>query len=193
MPRSAQNGADRTTRPSDTLRNAARAQGPIYWYALLCKAPKTNSRSNPACNAFPGPTVHALSKKWLPAWHSQKNEGRTQPRAKRGEILKHRILFGLAIFASAAACAHADTVANAVGRVFGSFGAGVGQAATQPLRDSQPQWITIEPRGKEDCLAESHGVINSTYVRCRRGRQELTRFDAAGNQIVLSERAIPEW
>lgn len=110
-----------------------------------------------------------------------------------GEILIHRILFGLAFFASAATCAYADGVANAVGRVFGSFGAGVGQAATQPLRDSQPQWITISPRAKEDCLAESNGVINSTYVRCRRGRQELTRFDSAGNRIVLSERAIPEW
>jgi hypothetical protein len=107
--------------------------------------------------------------------------------------LKNRILFALAIFASTATCAYADGVANTVGRVFGSFGAGVGQAATQPLRDSQPQWLTIKPRAKEDCLAESNGVINSTYVRCRRGRQELTRFDAAGNRVVLSERAIPEW
>jgi hypothetical protein len=107
--------------------------------------------------------------------------------------LKNRILFGLAIFASTMTCAYADGVANTVGRVFGSFGAGVGQAATQPLRDSQPQWITIEPRAKEDCLAESRGVINSTFVRCRRGRQELTRFDAAGNRVVLSERGIPEW
>ena len=124
---------------------------------------------------------------------ARRTKGRTQPRAKRGEILKYRILLGLAIFASATTCAHAEGVANTVGRVFGSFGAGVGQAATQPLRDSQPQWITIEPRSKEDCLAESHGVINSTYVRCWRGRQELTRFDAAGNRVVLSERGIPEW
>lgn len=105
----------------------------------------------------------------------------------------NRILFGLAILASTTTCAYADGVANTVGRVFGSFGAGLGQVATQPLRESQPQWITIEPRSKEDCLAESNGVINSAYVRCRRGRQELTRFDSAGSRVVLSERAIPEW
>ena len=147
----------------------------------------------PAITLSPGRLFMHCLKKRLPAWHSQKNEGRTQPRAKRGEILKHRILLGLAIFASATTCAHAEGVANTVGRVFGSFGAGVGQAATQPLRDSQPQWITIQPRAKEDCLAESRGVINSTYVRCRRRRQELTRFDGAGNRVVLSERGIPEW
>ncbi|GAB3674143.1 hypothetical protein [Salinisphaera aquimarina] len=80
-----------------------------------------------------------------------------------------------------------------MGRVFGSFGAGVGEAAVQPLRDRQAHWITIEPRSREDCLAASKGVVNATYVRCRHGRQELTRFDGAGNRVVLSERPIPEW
>jgi len=107
--------------------------------------------------------------------------------------LNNQIVFGLVIFASTATCAYADGPANALGRAFGSFGAGVGQAAIQPLRDSQPQWITVKPRAKEDCLAETDGVINSTFVRCRHGRQELTRFDAAGNRVVLSERRIPEW
>lgn len=100
--------------------------------------------------------------------------------------MNHRILFGLAIFAGMTTCAYADGPADAPGRALGSFGAGVSQAAIQPLRDGQPQWITAEPRAKEDCLAESNGVINSTYVRCRRGRQELTRFDASGNRVVLS-------
>ncbi|MES1950515.1 hypothetical protein S4A8_06638 [Salinisphaera sp. S4-8] len=50
-----------------------------------------------------------------------------------------------------------------------SFGNGLGQAAMQPLINSQPQWITIAPRLKEECFAESNGVINATFVRCRRG------------------------
>lgn len=104
----------------------------------------------------------------------------------------YRIIAALALFACATTAAQADP-ANILGRAVGSFSAAVGKAAMQPLADSQPQWITIAPRSKEECFAESNGVVNSTFVRCRRGRQELTRFDAAGNRVVLSERGIPEW
>lgn len=103
--------------------------------------------------------------------------------------MNYRLLTALALLAGATTAAHADP-ATALGRVFGNFGAGVGEAAVQPLISSQAQWITIAPRSKEECFAESDGVINSTFVRCRRGPQELTRLDAAGNRVVLSERGF---
>ncbi|MES1924175.1 hypothetical protein [Salinisphaera sp. T31B1] len=99
----------------------------------------------------------------------------------------------VAIVLGTTGVAYADGLAHTIGRVFGDFGGGVGEAAIQSVRDNQARWVTIEPRTKADCLSESHGVINSTYVRCRHGRQELTRFDSDGGRVVLSERAIPEW
>ncbi|MES1940009.1 hypothetical protein T5B8_07188 [Salinisphaera sp. T5B8] len=105
--------------------------------------------------------------------------------------MNYRLLTALALLAGATTAAQADPT-SALGRTVGSFGNGLGQAAMQPLINSQPQWITIAPRSKEECFAESNGVINATFVRCRRGRQELTRFDAAGNRVVLSELGIPE-
>ena len=113
------------------------------------------------------------------------------PRETRGSM-NYPIIAALALLAGATTAAQADP-ANALGRAVGSFSSGVSQAAMQPLINSQPQWITIAPRSKEECFAESNGVINATFVRCRRGCQELTRFDAAGNRVVLSERGIPEW
>ncbi len=90
---------------------------------------------------------------------------------------------------------NADTAARAAGRAVGEFGAGVGEAVgeglTKGLSQMQPQWITVHPRSKDDCLAESGGVVNPVFVRCRNGRQEYVRFDANGNKIVLSERPIP--
>tara|TARA_B100002049_G_scaffold224174_1_gene195290 strand:- start:741 stop:1007 length:267 start_codon:yes stop_codon:yes gene_type:complete len=80
----------------------------------------------------------------------------------------YRTLATMALLAGTATAAQADP-ANALGRAFGNFGAGVGQAAVAPLQNSQPQWITIAPRSKEACFKESNGVINSTFVRCRRG------------------------
>lgn len=91
--------------------------------------------------------------------------------------------------------ASADSVARQVGRATGEFGAGVGEAVGAGVASGmsalQPQWVTIAPRLKDDCLAESGGVINPVFIRCRNGRQELVRFDASGNKIVLSERDIP--
>jgi hypothetical protein len=106
--------------------------------------------------------------------------------------MNYQIIAALALLAGATTAAQADPAA-AIGRALGTFSAGISQAAVEPLRNSQPQWITIAPRSKEECFAESNGVINSTFVQCRRGRQELTRFDAAGKRVVLSERGIPEW
>ena len=85
----------------------------------------------------------------------------------------------------------ADTIAHSIGNIFGEFGAGVGASVTNTIASQQPQWITISPKSKEECIAESGKVINSVYIRCRNGRQEFARFDANGKKIVLSERPIP--
>jgi len=91
--------------------------------------------------------------------------------------------------------AWADSSARSAGKAVGEFGAGVGEAVgeglTKGLSQMQPQWITVQPRSKDECLAESGGVVNPVFVRCRNGRQEFVRFDASGNKIVLSERSIP--
>jgi hypothetical protein len=89
----------------------------------------------------------------------------------------------------------ADSVARSIGNVIGEFSTGVGEAVGANMRKAitsqQPQWITINPRPKEECLAESGKVINAVYMRCRNGRQEYVRFDANGKKTVLSERPIP--
>lgn len=89
----------------------------------------------------------------------------------------------------------ADPAARQAGRAVGEFGAGVGEAVGQGVARSiaslQPEWITIAPRAKEECIAESHGVLDASYLRCRNGRQEYVQFDAQGRKKVLSERPIP--
>jgi len=85
----------------------------------------------------------------------------------------------------------ADSIARSIGNVFGEFGAGVGTGLTNPIAAQQPQWITISPKSKEECFAESGKVLNAVYMRCRNGRQEFVRFDATGKKIVLNERPIP--
>ena len=89
----------------------------------------------------------------------------------------------------------AESVAHGAGKAVGEFGAGVGEAVangvSKGLASMQPQWITIAPRSKDECLAESGGVLNKMYMRCRDGRQEYVRYDANGNKIVLNERPIP--
>jgi len=88
-----------------------------------------------------------------------------------------------------------DSVARSAGRAVGEFGVGMGEAVAggvaRGLASMQPEWITIAPRSKEECLAESGGVLNRMYMRCRDGRQEYVRFDANGNKRVLNERPIP--
>ena len=87
--------------------------------------------------------------------------------------------------------AAADSVLNAAGKALGQIGSGLTEGITHPMRDAQPEWITIAPRSKKDCIAESGGELNAIYMRCRNGRQEYVRYDAAGRKRVLSERAIP--
>jgi hypothetical protein len=91
--------------------------------------------------------------------------------------------------------AQAEAVTRKAGRAAGEFGAGVaevlGEGFNQGISGMQAQWITIAPRSKDECFAESGGVINPAFVRCRNGWQELVRFDPKGNKAVLSERKIP--
>jgi hypothetical protein len=89
----------------------------------------------------------------------------------------------------------ADSVPRTAGKVVGEFGAGVGEAigtsVAKGVAVQQPQWITVHPKSKEECLKESGGTINPVFVRCRNGRQEFVRLDANGNKAVLNERPIP--
>lgn len=91
--------------------------------------------------------------------------------------------------------AHADSAAKQAGRAVSEFGAGVGEVIGDGMMrgamSAQPHWITIPARSKAECLAESGGVVNPTFVRCRNGWQERVVFDRAGNKHVLSERPIP--
>jgi hypothetical protein len=90
---------------------------------------------------------------------------------------------------------HADSLAREAGRAMGElsvgFGEAVGRGAARAVDGMQPEWITIAPRPKADCLAESGGELNNAYLRCRNGWQEYVRFDTRGNKRVLAERAIP--
>ena len=89
----------------------------------------------------------------------------------------------------------AQSVARQAGHAAGQFGVGVGEAVGQGVARSlaslQPEWITIPPRSKEECLTEAGGVLNNVFMRCRNGRQEFVRYDENGRKRVLSERPIP--
>lgn len=98
--------------------------------------------------------------------------------------MKSLIVIAMALGCTVAA---AD-VARSAGRAAGSFGAG---AAESIMEATEAQWITIAPRSKEECLEESGGVLNATFLRCRNGRQEQVRYDRQGNKRVLRERPIP--
>lgn len=89
----------------------------------------------------------------------------------------------------------AQSSARQAGKAAGEFGAGVGEAfgegVAQGMAPLQPEWVTVPPRTKEECLAESGGVVNPVFVRCRNGRQEYVRTDRQGNRSILRERPIP--
>ncbi len=93
------------------------------------------------------------------------------------------------------ASALGDSLARNAGKVIGEFGAGigeqVGQSLTKSMASMQPEWITIMPRSKEECLVEAGGELNAIFMRCRNGRQEYVRYDANGKKMVLNERSIP--
>lgn len=52
-------------------------------------------------------------------------------------------------------------------------------------------WETIPPKPIKECMAETNGVINAAFVRCRNGRQELVNYTLSGRREILQERAIP--
>lgn len=95
------------------------------------------------------------------------------------------------VFLSTTSLCHADSIARTIGNAIVEFSAGVGSGVGNAITSQQPQWITINPRPKKECIAEAGGVINTVYVRCRNGRQELVRFDENHNKIVIQERSIP--
>lgn len=96
------------------------------------------------------------------------------------------------LLAALSATAHAESGAvRAAGEAIGELAAGAARALTGPLADGRPEWITIAPRSKEDCIAASGGILNSVYMRCRNGRQEYVKHDADGGRRVLAERPIP--
>lgn len=91
----------------------------------------------------------------------------------------------------------AESILHQAGKSVGEFASGVGNSVTDNMRKNmqanEPQWITIAPKSKEVCLKESSGTLNQVYMRCRNGWQEYVRFDANGQKVVLSERAIPAY
>lgn len=108
-------------------------------------------------------------------------------------MTRHLIIASILLLSSTAS--FADSLARSIGNAFGEFGAGVGEVVggglANTLSSQQTQWITINPKSKEECFAEAGQVINAVYMRCRNGRQEFVRFDAKGTKIVLNERPIP--
>lgn len=86
-----------------------------------------------------------------------------------------------------ASTAHAERLSRELGREIGQIGKG----AAETILTLQPEWETVQPRGREECLRESGGVLDNRYMRCRNGRQEWVRYDADGRRKVLQERAIP--
>lgn len=87
------------------------------------------------------------------------------------------------------------SMARAAGKQLGEFGAGVGEAAMEPMKqgllESQPHWETIEPKTKEACFELTNGVVDEQFLRCRNGWQEYVRTDANGQRKVLQHRPIP--
>ena len=89
----------------------------------------------------------------------------------------------------------ARAAGHQIGQQAGQFGAAFGEADMAPIKqgmiDNQPSWETVSPRSKEECLGETDGVLNETFLRCRNGWQEYVRVDSTGNRKVLQERPIP--
>lgn len=109
--------------------------------------------------------------------------------------MKRALPVCVAILALVPAPTFGQSPARSAGRAVGEFGAGVGEVVgegmTRSISSLQPEWVTVAPRSKEECIAESKGVLDATYMRCRNGRQEHVRFDEQGRKRVLSERPIP--
>ena len=70
----------------------------------------------------------------------------------------------------------------------------VNQATVAVIEANQlmaPQWETIHPKPKAECLQVSGGALNPAFVRCHYGIQELVTYDSKGNRKVIQERSIP--
>ena len=109
-------------------------------------------------------------------------------------IMKRKIqnIFIAYVLLSASSIAHAEgSLLKELGSLIGNLGTGVGEEIGNSMAKQQPQWITIEPGSKEECIAKAGGVLNNTYMRCRNGRQEQVRIGADGKKVVLNERPIP--
>jgi hypothetical protein len=106
--------------------------------------------------------------------------------------MKKRYLVIAFLSLSATSLAHAEgSLLKELGGLIGNFGTGVGEEIGNSMAKQQPQWITIEPGSKEECIAKAGGVLNNTYMRCRNGRQEQVRIGADGKTVVPNERPIP--
>jgi len=56
---------------------------------------------------------------------------------------------------------------------------------------TMPQWETIQPKSKAECLHASDGALNPVFVRCHYGYQELVTYDSKGHRKVIQDRPIP--
>ncbi len=109
--------------------------------------------------------------------------------------LSHVAAFAIALAPLSAVPAYAQGPARDAGRAVGEFGAGVGEVVGEGVMrgatGSQPEWITVKPRSKDECMAESGGVVDPTFMRCRNGYQEYVQVGRNGERKVLRERPIP--
>lgn len=65
------------------------------------------------------------------------------------------------------------------------------QVIMEQVAPPVPQWQTIQPKSKADCLQVSGGVLNPVFVRCHYGYQELVTYDSKGHRKVIQDRPIP--
>ncbi|MCC2657082.1 MAG: hypothetical protein K0Q76_2190 [Panacagrimonas sp.] len=91
--------------------------------------------------------------------------------------------------------AYSQGAARDAGRAVGEFGAGVGEVVGEGVMKgatgSQAEWVTVKPRSKDECMTESGGVVDPTFMRCRNGYQEYVQVGRDGRRKVLRERPIP--
>lgn len=66
-------------------------------------------------------------------------------------------------------------------------GAVAAMPAAMPKPAPPPEWITVKGRSKEECLAESGGVLDAHYIKCRDGWKEQVVF-RDGRKVVLQTK-----
>ena len=109
--------------------------------------------------------------------------------------LRRLVAMAISVVSQSAVPVFAQGAARDAGRAVGEFGAGdgevVGEGVMRGATGSQPQWITVKPRSKDECRVESGGVVDPTFMRCRNGYQEYVQVGRDGTRKVLRERPIP--